>query len=222
MIEYNKKELSEAVKISKTFREVLVRFERNDSTKSYKTLKSLIKKWNIDSSHFLSKSEYIKNMFSNGQLLRRYDEEIFCKNSLVSRSTLKRRIIENDLIEYVCKECGQDESWNGKKISLILDHINGVRNDNRIENLRFLCPNCNATLPTHCRGKSGLKEKKKFDKRKIKRPYKPRLNYRKVKNRPTKDEMLEMLETMSYCAIGRKYDISDTAVRKWAKNYNIL
>lgn len=46
--------------------------------------------------------------------------------------------------------CGQGEEWNGKKISLILDHINGDRKNNLIENLQILCPNCNATLDTHC------------------------------------------------------------------------
>jgi len=44
----------------------------------------------------------------------------------------------------------QGEEWNGKKMSLILDHINGVWNDDRIENLRIVCPNCNAYLDTHC------------------------------------------------------------------------
>ena len=44
--------------------------------------------------------------------------------------------------------CGQDENWKGVKISLILDHINGIYNDNRIENLRIVCPNCNAGLDT--------------------------------------------------------------------------
>ena len=51
-----------------------------------------------------------------------------------------------------CELCGQGEEWNGKHMSLILDHINGNPNDNRLENLQIVCPNCNATLPTHCRG----------------------------------------------------------------------
>ncbi len=45
-----------------------------------------------------------------------------------------------------------DDNWRGSKLSLILDHINGISNDNRLENLRFVCPNCNATLKTYCRG----------------------------------------------------------------------
>ena len=52
--------------------------------------------------------------------------------------------------------CDQDENWKGKIMSLILDHKNGVNNDNRLENLQIVCPNCNATLPTHCRGKNKM------------------------------------------------------------------
>ena len=65
---------------------------------------------------------------------------------------MKNRLYDEGLKERKCELCGQDENWYGKKMSLILDHINGVNNDSRIENLRILCPNCNATLPTHCRG----------------------------------------------------------------------
>jgi 5-methylcytosine-specific restriction endonuclease McrA len=44
--------------------------------------------------------------------------------------------------------CGQQPMWNGKQLVLILDHINGINNDNRLENLRLLCPNCNSQTPT--------------------------------------------------------------------------
>lgn len=77
--------------------------------------------------------------------------DLFIENCVHSRSTVKNYIIKNNLLKYVCSDCKQDEYWRGKKISLILDHINGIYNDNRIENLRFMCPNCNATLNTHCK-----------------------------------------------------------------------
>ena len=51
-----------------------------------------------------------------------------------------------------CELCGQNEEWKGKHMSLILDHINGINDDNKLENLRIVCPNCNATLETHCKG----------------------------------------------------------------------
>ena len=49
-----------------------------------------------------------------------------------------------------CELCGQGEEWRGGRMSLILDHVNGVHDDNRIANLRIVCPNCAATWPTHC------------------------------------------------------------------------
>lgn len=60
----------------------------------------------------------------------------------------------------ICEKCGQDENWYGEHMSLILDHINGVNDDHRLENLRIVCPNCNATLPTHCGKNVGKSEYK--------------------------------------------------------------
>jgi len=65
-------------------------------------------------------------------------------------SNLKERLYKEGLKKRECELCGQGEEWRGKKMSLILDHINGTNNDNRIKNLRIACPNCNATLDTHC------------------------------------------------------------------------
>lgn len=84
-----------------------------------------------------------------------YDNnDIFVENSKASRTVVKNRILEDDLISYVCSECGQDSAWNNKTLVLQLDHINGINNDNRLENLRFLCPNCHTQTDNYS-GKSG-------------------------------------------------------------------
>lgn len=75
-------------------------------------------------------------------------EDIFTENSDVSRISAKRRVLKENLIDNECSECGLKDTWNGKSIVLVLDHINGVNNDNRIENLRLLCPNCNSQTLT--------------------------------------------------------------------------
>jgi hypothetical protein len=66
------------------------------------------------------------------------------------RGHLKKRLYEEGLKERRCGLCGQDEVWHGRRLSLILDHINGVKDDHRLENLRIVCPNCAASLETHC------------------------------------------------------------------------
>ena len=72
-------------------------------------------------------------------------EEILVENSSYHNiSRLKIRLINEGYLEYKCACCGNTGQWLGKKLSLQLDHINGINNDHRIENLRFLCPNCHA------------------------------------------------------------------------------
>ena len=71
-------------------------------------------------------------------------------------SSIKKRLYNENILMPICVFCGLGEVWMGKKISLILDHKNGINSDYRLENLRIVCPNCNATLDTHCRGHKGL------------------------------------------------------------------
>lgn len=73
---------------------------------------------------------------------------LFKENCKHNRSVLRRFIIKNKLLPYKCNVCGVTE-WNGRTLSLELDHINGINNDNRIENLRFLCPNCHSQTTTY-------------------------------------------------------------------------
>jgi predicted RNA-binding Zn-ribbon protein involved in translation (DUF1610 family) len=124
---------------------------RNNSSSNYNSLKRNIVKYNIDVSHFLNKSELTKKMHNDGRLNKKRNDEIFCTDSNVKRDTVKRRILEENLIDYKCKICGTNPIWRNKTLVLILDHINGVRNDNRLANLRFVCPNCNSQLDTHCK-----------------------------------------------------------------------
>lgn len=75
-------------------------------------------------------------------------DKLLSTNSKHTRTALRRYILKNNLIPYRCKICGCKE-WNGKTLSLELDHINGINNDNRLENLRFLCPNCHSQTTTY-------------------------------------------------------------------------
>ena len=123
-------------------------------------------------------------------------------------------------------------------MSLILDHVNGIADDNRLENLRIVCPNCAATLDTHCGRKNRLSARAcercgatfvpRGGKQRHCSPYcgvrhsnrrrKPKPASRKVE-RPTYEQLMADVESMSFVAIGRKYGVSDNAVRKWIRWY---
>ena len=94
-----------------------------------------------------SKSTKKKMAWSKGKTLISNDV-IFVENSYFSNGMVKQRIIQNDLLEYKCKKCEID-SWMGETIVLDLDHINGNNTDNRLDNLRFLCPNCHSQTETY-------------------------------------------------------------------------
>jgi hypothetical protein len=67
---------------------------------------------------------------------------------LVQTNRLKKRLIEEGLKEPMCEICHRKQ-WNGSRIPLELDHVNGRRNDHRLGNLRLLCPNYHAQTNTY-------------------------------------------------------------------------
>jgi hypothetical protein len=152
--------------------------------------------------------------------------EVMVKNSTYNRGHLKKRLLKEGLLKNKCNLCGQKPEWQGKELIMVLDHINGDGNDHRKENLRLLCPNCNSQTPTF----SGRKNKKYHYCKKCgeKKDRNSELCFkcsvkvnglkrRKVKNRPSQEQLRKEIEETSYCAVGRKYGVSDKAVRKWLK-----
>jgi hypothetical protein len=200
-----------------------------------RTLQRWARIWQVDTSHFDPNIGRRRAGVSQQRPL----EEMLVEGSSCARDQLKRRLFQTGLKEPRCEMCGQGEVWRDRPMSMILDHINGVSNDNRLENLRIVCPNCAATLDTHC-GRNIPRQRvcpscgRTFAPRNIRHRYcsedcwgvraaelyggLEHPETRKVP-RPSHDQLLADLETMSFCAVGRKYGVSDNAIRKWLKWY---
>ena len=215
---YEKNKFELIVKNSKNITDVTKNLGLKPFCGNRGTIKKYIKLYNINTAHFIvNATRRINNFFQSKKLT-----EVLVINSNFSTFHLKNRLYDEGLKERKCEKCGQDENWHGEHISLILDHINGVHDDLRIENLRIICPNCNATLPTHG-GKNVKYIKKEKNKQvKIKKNgdfQKTSISQRKVK-RPSYEELRNEIEQFGYSATGRKYGVSDNAIRKWIKFYN--
>lgn len=143
---YNENDIKDAVKLSHSYMDVFRKLNKSISGDSYKCLKRYIKNKDINTSHF--------NSWKNNRIKKKNKsiDEWLRIGTTITSSKLKEKLYNNGIKPRVCELCGQDEWWCGKKMSLILDHINGINNDNRLENLRIVCPNCEGTLETHCRG----------------------------------------------------------------------
>jgi transposase-like protein len=165
--------------------------------------------------------------------------EVLVDGSTYQRSLLKERLFADGLKERSCEPCGQGQMWHGRRMSLILDHVNGKHDDNRLANLRIVCPNCNATLDTHCGRNTRLPrteraclrcgalffprhERHRYCSRacgqRAERRRGPQPARRRVE-RPPYEQLLREIEALGYLAVGRKYGVSDNAIRKWRRAY---
>lgn len=142
MYSCSNEEFIELVKQSNTAEEVKKALGyTNCGGNTNRLFKKRCKELKIDTSHF----DPIK---SRGHIKRSFDN-VFCKNSTADQETLRRWYLKGEYSDYKCSIC-RINTWNNKFLTLRLDHINGVNNDNRLENLRWLCPNCDSQSEFYC------------------------------------------------------------------------
>lgn len=137
-------EFSNLVKSSLNISEILFKlgYTTSGNTWEYSQVKQRMESLGLSTLDFKGRSLLKPNQ-------NKIDEsKLLCENSKHARTVLRRYLIRNSLIPYKCAICGTLE-WQGKTLSLELDHINGINNDNRLENLRFLCPNCHSQTTTY-------------------------------------------------------------------------
>ena len=189
------------------------------------TVNKRIKSLGIDCSHFASKK-------SGGFLTAPPLESVLVQDSEYSRCNLKRRLLKAGILKNECSLCGLGPIWNGKPITMRLDHENGVRNDHRIANLRMVCPNCDSQLDT-------------FSGRNLKGTHKKRVrlcrgcgkeickhgryglcakcysNQNTKINWPSLDELIAMTEHSTMVSVGKRLGVSDVAVKKRIKRLQL-
>lgn len=138
-------EFIDLIKSSLNISEVLFKlgYSTVGNSWGYSQIKQRMQDLNLSGNNFRGKSILKSKKFE-----RVDPNKLLCENSKHTRLVLRRYIISHNLLPYKCAICGIKE-WNGKTLSLELDHINGINNDNRIENLRFLCPNCHSQTTTY-------------------------------------------------------------------------
>jgi hypothetical protein len=128
MPRYGEKEAREAVALSRTYSEVLRRLGLRPAGGNHALLRHWVDDiWQIPTAHFDGGAS-VRRSFRSAVPMA----EVLVRDSSYSRANLKRRLFQEGYKDRRCEMCGQDERWNGRWMSLILDHINGIPDDNRI------------------------------------------------------------------------------------------
>jgi hypothetical protein len=140
-------QLLSAVSTSSSVRQVLAKLGLRQAGGNYNQIQKYFVEQSINTAHFRGKgwSRGLKIAFHPKQEL----DELLVKHSGFQSHKLKIRLFASGIKKRQCEECGWAKTSADGRIPLELDHVNGNRFDNRIDNLRILCPNCHSLKPTH-------------------------------------------------------------------------
>lgn len=152
---YNKERMLEIVPVSTSWSNLLFNLKLKVTGGSHRHIQNIVNGYEISTAHFTGQGWSKGFTKENNDIVAKVtkaitipDSEVFVKNSTYPGSKLRNRLLKIGWI-YKCgnKSCNISE-WLGKPITLHVDHINGIHNDNRLVNLRFLCPNCHQQTET--------------------------------------------------------------------------
>jgi hypothetical protein len=145
-------QLKLAVKTSRSYRQVLVKLNLRAAGGNYDQLRKYVTEYKLSTKHFTGK-HWKKGMHGIGKAVIPL-HKVLRKNTYIQSFQLKKRLFIAGMKTPWCEDCGWAQRTKGGHLPLELDHINGDKHDNRLRNLRVLCPNCHSLKPTH-RGRKG-------------------------------------------------------------------
>jgi len=144
---WSKEQLKKAVLGSSSIRQVLSKLGLREAGGNYSQIKKYLEEYKLDISHFKGQG-WSKGMTGIGKFQKSL-KEILVEHSYFQSYKLKKRLFEAKIKAKKCEICDWCEKSKDGRLPLELDHINGDSMDNRLENLRVLCPNCHSLQPTH-------------------------------------------------------------------------
>lgn len=152
---WTEEQFIEAVKSSLSYAEVIRKLGLKPAGSNYDTVKRKISELNLSSSHMTGQGWNQGDRFRPVQQARPLSEVLVKNSTWVNSNNLRKRLLKEGLKEHKCECCGNSE-WMGKPIALELHHVNGIKDDLRIENLQILCPNCHAFTDNYRGKNSGM------------------------------------------------------------------
>jgi hypothetical protein len=233
---YTEAEARAAIAASRSYSEALRRLGMRAAGGNHRTIRRYAEEiWRISVDHF-DPDTVRRDALARPPIPL---DDALVERSSYPRGRLKERLFAEGLKARRCELCGQGELWRGRRMALILDHVNGVHDDNRLENLRIVCANCNATLDTHCgrNGRAPASERecpacgREFLPRSARHRYCSRTCGQRAPGRrgpqperqrvarPPYEQLVREIDALGYLGVGRKYGVSDNAIRKWRRAY---
>jgi len=158
MRSFDHKQLREAVKEARSAAQALRLIGRVPAGGNYKILYARIQSLGIDRRHWTGQGHLRGRTHTWARKMALSEVLVEGSPYRASSSALKRRLLSEGLLLEECRVCGIKE-WLGRRLSLHLDHVNGIANDHRLDNLRLLCPNCHSQTPTYCGLNKGRKRR---------------------------------------------------------------
>ena len=213
--DWNLERIKEVIPQCINFTEVLEMLSIPRQGNNSNTLKRLLDENNIDYSHFTGRARVYNNTSTS-------INEYLSNRVKITSGKLRKKLLAEGLKENQCAICGITK-WHGKPIVCQLHHIDGNNQNNNLENLQILCPNCHSQTENYCGSANVNKTKyyckdcgKEINKGSVYCTICSHKHTRKVKDRPSKEKLLQdFKELKSFVKIGAKYGVSDNAIRKW-------